>query len=571
MRQIHSQTVVSRFLRSPRWGNAGVRLNALPLDSEVIESAITLSPDPSPIEGEGRPRLSGGDDRRPKRHARGTGWILSLCAILTLFTGCADVTVGSKTFPESWLLAEMMAALIEQRTDLSVDRRIGLGGTLICFSALEYDEIDLYAEYTGTGLEVILKERLVEKDPDVVYARVKDEFAQRYDIEWLAPFGFNNSYVLAVRPEIDAETISDLRNHRTTLRAGFNHEFLNREDGYAGLSKHYGFSLDNVKGLEHGLAYVSIADDRIDVIDAYSTDGKLLKYQLKLLKDDQQFFPPYFAAPIVRSETLAKFPQLREALEPLAGLLTDETITALNYQVEVERRDPVRVAREFLIAQGLLPASLAAGPSTGETIARRTGEHLLLTVAATAAAACCGILLGIWIAHRPVWAGGVLGAAGVVQTVPSLALLAFLIPLLGIGVKPALAAMFLYGLLPILRNTCTGIASVPSDLKEAGRGMGMTERQIMWQLEMPLATKTIMAGVRTSLVINIGTATLAAFIGAGGLGQLIVAGLNLNDTSLILQGAIPAAVLAVVADFGMSRLERMLEPKGLRVARQQEG
>jgi osmoprotectant transport system permease protein len=332
--------------------------------------------------------------------------------------------------------------------------------------------------------------------------------------------------------------------------------------------------------MEHALAYEALAASAIDIVDAYSTDGKLLRYDLHILADDRGFFPPYHAAPIVRGALLRAHPEVREVLERLAYRLPDTTMIRLNYQVEVEGRGFDDVARAFLVGEGLLdPGSRAPGIGADRTMAfipffiarwRTTlgliGEHLVLTFASVLLAAAFAIPLGIWITRHRIAERISLGAAGIVQTIPSLALLAVMIavPGLGLSVRSAIAALFLYALLPILRNTFAGLRDVDPSLIDAARGMGLTERQILLRIQLPIATRTVMAGLRTSTVISIGVATLAAFIGAGGLGEPIVTGLYLNDTNLILAGAVPAALLALAADFMLGRLERRLTPRGLR-------
>lgn len=479
------------------------------------------------------------------------------------------VVVGGKAFPESRLLGEMMAVMIEANTDLRVKRRMNLGGTMIAFSALAVAEIDLYAEYTGTGLVDILKEPLGhERTSEAVYRQVKQLFEQRYDLVWLEPFGFDNAYALAVRPDLGITKISQLAELRNRVRARFQPEFLQRPDGYAGLAQHYRFTLADVKGMEHGLAYQALHEGQIDVMDAYTTDGLLHKYQLVLLEDDKHFFPPYDCAPLMRREILQRHPDLQTVLGKLAGRISSRRMVGMNYQLSVERRSAEWVAQNFLREEGLIPSTgpLANhGQMTVRRLARLMGEHLVLTLVATGLAALCGLGLGLLVARHPKFlAGPVLGAAGVIQTVPSLAMLAFMLALLEvIGKPPAIAALFLYALLPIVRNTYTGISSVPAELIEAGTAMGMTRRQLMFTVELPLATKTIMAGIRTALVISVGTATLGAFISAGGLGEPIAEGLQNNDHRLILWGAIPAAILALACDFGMGWLEAALGPRGL--------
>jgi osmoprotectant transport system permease protein len=332
--------------------------------------------------------------------------------------------------------------------------------------------------------------------------------------------------------------------------------------------------------MEHGLAYEAIRTGRIDVIDTWTTDGKLLRYDIRILEDDSAFFPPYDAAPIVRTETLERLPELREILGDLAFRIDNETMQGLNYRVEEEGGPFEEVARDFLVSEGLIgmgaaPVSTGTGEADGGLLSflwsRRVEtlglvvEHLWLTGIAVLLAILVAVPLGIWLTYRSTVAAPVLGATGVVQTVPSLALLAFMIPVpgLGLGARSAIAALFLYALLPILRNTYTAIGEVDADLVEAARGMGLEERQILTRVRLPLSIRTIMAGVRTSTVISIGIATLAAFIGAGGLGDPIVTGLQLNDIRLILSGAIPAALLAIAVDYLLGRVEDALVPRGL--------
>jgi len=477
------------------------------------------------------------------------------------------VVIASKAFPESRLLAEVMAQLIEAKTDLNVERKYGLGGTMICFSAIKSGEVDIYPEYTGTALLSILKSEPGEdRSSDTIFNQVKTEFSKQHDLEWMGRFGFNNGYALAARPELGVEKISDLKAIQDTLKVRFQHEFLARADGYPAIKERYGISFKDVAGMEHGLAYRALDDDKIDLMDAYTTDGPLNKIKVKLLEDDLQLFPPYDAAPVVRRETLDRFPQLREVLMSLEGKIPQQEMIAMNDQItSKEKQNPV-MASEFLVSQGLLAESEAVKWTWKDdalSLLRMLKEHLILTLTATILATFLGVALGLYIARNEKLAGPILGLAGILQTIPSLAMLAFMIPLLGTGILPAITALFLYALLPIVRNTYTGITSVSADLKDAGTGMGMTPSQLLWQLELPLATRTIMAGIRTALVISVGTATLGAFIGAGGFGDPINTGLQQDDKALILWGAIPAAVLALSCDGLMAWLEKRIGPKGV--------
>jgi osmoprotectant transport system permease protein len=499
------------------------------------------------------------------------------------------LVIGSKNFTESHLLGEMLALLAEAHTTLEVEHRSGLGGTLVCFTALVEGTIDLYVEYTGTAWAVVLDKPGRVADPLEAFLSVAAEYRERYDVEWLRPFGLNNTYVLAMREDLaevlDVRTISDLAPHAADLRAGFSPEFLNRDDGWAALGPYYGIALGQVRGIEHALAYEALAAGEIDLVDAYSTDGKLLRYPLRTLEDDRGFFPPYNAAPTVRGETLRAHPELRAVLEQLAFRIPDDVMIRLNYAVEEEGRGFREVAAEFLVEQGLLDAEFDIGPDvtagrgtfaaflagrSGETL-RLGWQHIQMTLAAVFLAIVLAVPLGIAITRSRFGERLALGAAGALQTIPSLALLVFMIaiPGLGLSARAAVAALFLYAILPILRNTHTGLRDVDPDLIDAARGMGLTPRQILLRIQLPLATRTIMAGIRTATVISIGVATLAAFIGAGGLGEPIVTGLYLADTWLILSGAIPAAALALAADYGLGSIERRLTPRGVRIAESQ--
>lgn len=509
--------------------------------------------------------------------------LLAVLGVAAQDAGPEPVAIGSKNFTENRLLAEIMAQLIEAQTDIPVERRANLGGTAVVFSALQNGEIDLYPEYTGTGWTIHLGIPDRVSDPLEAYVTVADAFEERFGITWLQPFGFSNSYALAMAEDradaLGVETISDLTELDEQLRAGVSHEFLNREDGYPGLTEWYDLRITDLRGMEHGLAYEAIRTGRIDLVDTWTTDGKLLRYDIRILEDDRGFFPPYDAAPIIRNDVLERHPVLRGVLHQLAFTLPDERMRELNYRVEEEGGTYVEVAREFLRSADLATGDVGLGATVGrrdqgflaflwsrnpETL--RLGlQHMWLTAMAVLLAIAVAVPLGIYLTRNERMSTGVLAAAGVIQTVPSLALLAFMIPVpgLGLGARSAIAALFLYAVLPIIRNTYTAIKEVDADLLEAARGMGLKGGQILRRVELPLATRTIMAGIRTATVISIGIATLAAFIGAGGYGDPILTGLQLNDVRLILSGAIPAALLALVVDFLLARVEHRLVPQGL--------
>jgi len=510
--------------------------------------------------------------------------ILILLFLLPVPLIAADrIVVGSKNFEESRLLAEMFAQLLESRTSLQVERRLGLAGTQVCFEALKNGAIDVYPEYTGTGLVSILNER-VTGSPAQTLNRVRSEFLGRWNLWWLAPLGFENSWEIAVPKELadreHLETISDLARVSKTLHGGFGHEFVGREDGLLGLQRVYGLEWKSVDHLQQALQYQAAKQRTIDALDVYSTDGRLILYNLKVLRDDRHFFPPYEAAALVRGETLKRHPEVGTVLGLLAGSLDEDTMRAYNLRLQEGHESEVVVARDALRSLGL--AKKEAGASRPEIrgtgvlayvwgarrdLARLTLQHLGLSAAALALGALVAIPLGLWLERRRAWAETVIRILGIFQTVPSLALLAFMIPFLGVGTVPAIAALWIYSLFPIVRNTYSGVRDADPKAVEAATALGMTPGQILREIRLPLAAPVVMAGLRTAAVLTVGTATLAAFIGAGGLGEPIVTGLQLANTGMILSGAIPAALLALLVDAGLGWVEGRLRPAGLEIRR----
>jgi osmoprotectant transport system substrate-binding protein len=272
--------------------------------------------------------------------------------------GTKSITIGAKHFTEQEVLGEIMAQLIEAKTDIAVVRKFNLGGTMVCFDALRTGDIDLYPEYTGTGLVNILKEKVV-RDPDKVYQTVKSGFERRYKLVWLRPFGFNNTYTLTMRKKqaesLGATNISDLRHYRNDLQPGFDAEFLERPDGYRGLTRYYGFSFSKSPiQMDPGLMYKALSEGAVDVVDGFATDGRIQAYRLIALHDDKDFFPPYYAAPLIREETLKEYPEVGKVLNHLAGIISDGTMRHLNYKIDGEGERPSDVAREFLRSRGLI-------------------------------------------------------------------------------------------------------------------------------------------------------------------------------------------------------------------------
>ena len=481
--------------------------------------------------------------------------ILWLTIPAALAAQTRPVVIGSKTFTESYLLAEMMAQLLESRR-IPVERQTGLGGTLVAFQALLSGEIDAYAEYSGTISHVILN-----MDGDSTEEELAAALAP-LGVDLLPRLGFNNTYALTVTRETAAQyalgSISDLTDH-PELRFGLSHEFRNRPDGWPGLKQAYNLPQDS-SGIEHGLAYRALLESEIDVTDAYSTDGDLLRYDLVVLEDNLEFFPSYLAVLVARADLDT---DAKAALSLLADRLDDATMRSLNSEVVVEERTFAEVAGAFLLGQGLITSVQAETQSLWPTLGRNTLVHLKLTGIAVLLACIAGLGLALTVYRSPSLSTAVLYVAGLLQTIPSIALLALLIPIAGVGQVPAIIALFLYSLLPIARNAITALLTIDPLLRRVAVALGLTEIQQLRHVYVPLALPHVLTGVRIAVVVSIGTATLAAFIGAGGLGEPIVTGLALNDTGLILQGAIPAALLAVCAELFFEGLERWLIPRHL--------
>lgn len=492
------------------------------------------------------------------------------------------IVVGSKNFAENRLLAELFAQLVEARTPLRVERRLGLAGTQLCFEALQSGAIDVYPEYTGTGLVTLLGDSS-RADAAAALLRVRAEFAKRWDLSWLAPLGFENAFEIAVpRAIADAHrlrTISDLAAVAPALRAGFGHEFATRHDGLPGLQRTYGLRFRDIKQMQQALQYEAAAAGKIDCLDVYTTDGRLAIHDLVLLEDDRDFFPPYAACALVRGATLARYPEVGTALGVLSGVLDAATMRRLNRRIEADGEPVERVAADALAALGLAGARSVSARGTREgsfaaymwsvraNLAARTLEHLALTGAGLALGIVVAVPLGLWLERKRRIAEPLIRIISTTQTIPSLALLAFLVPFVGVGAAPAILALWLYALFPILRNTYTGVRDASPSVVAAARAAGMTDAQVLRAVRMPLATPVVLAGVRTAAVLAVGTATLAAFVGAGGLGEPIVSGVQSVDTRMILSGALPAAALALVVDAVLAVLERRLAPRGLEARR----
>ena len=489
---------------------------------------------------------------------------LLACCLLALAASSAtpalaadDVLhVGSKRFTESYILGEVLTQTAAAHA--RAEHRQGLGNTAIVLAALQAGSIDVYPEYLGTIDLEILK----NKTPTTL-AQMQAALAP-LGLGVAVPLGFNNSYALAMRADAGVGTLSGLAR-QPGLRFGLSHEFIGRADGWPGLAARYGLP-QTPRGLDHGIAYEALAQRQVDVIDIYATDAKIRQYGLRVLADDLHYFPRYDAVLLYRLDLPQRFPAAWAAIGQLAGRISTQDMIAMNAAVELEGRSFANVAHDFL-ARGVAHALPAAGRDGlmgklfGPDLWKLTRQHITLVLLAVALACLIGIPLGIVAAFVPRLRQGVLALAGVLQTIPSLALLAMLIPLLGmIGTAPALVALFVYALLPIVRNTCTGILQVPAGLRMAAAALGLRPAQRLLHIELPLAMPVILAGVKTAAVMSVGTATIAAFIGAGGFGERITIGLALNDHDMLLAGAIPAAVLALLTQALFEIAERWRQP-----------
>jgi osmoprotectant transport system permease protein len=485
-------------------------------------------------------------------------------ALVTLLTpGCQrpaerPVVVGAKKFTESVILAEMGTQLARHAG--AAARRDDLGGTPALWLALTQGDIDAYPEYTGT----ITRQILQAEPPDLVAA-----LAAR-GVRIGRPLGFRNNYALGMRKDVAAakgiHTVSDLRGH-PDLRLGFIHEFLDRPDGWPGVKRHYDLPQANVQAMNHTLAYRALVEKAIDVTEVYATDGEIAQYDLLVLADDRNFFPAYEAVWLYRADLGDRHPAVVDQLRRLEGRISEERMQRMNAAVQADKRDEGAVAAEFLRTELGVAAETSEG-TLASRLLESTGEHLLLVVPSLLAAVLVGVPLGIVSARRPGLGRGILASAGVLQTIPSLALLLFMIPVMmwlvgkGTGAPPAIAALFLYSLLPIVRNTYAGLTGIPGSLREAVAALGLPPLAALWRVELPLAAPTILAGVRTAAVINVGTATLGGFIGAGGYGRPILRGIDKFDVPLMLEGAIPAAVLALAIEGLFGLIERAAPRRG---------
>jgi osmoprotectant transport system permease protein len=497
---------------------------------------------------------------------RGRHVILSMSLLAIVASGCSKrVVVASKAFTESVLLGDI-ASQLAQRNGQDVVHKRQLGGTRVVWDALLQGQVDAYPEYTGTLTNEIFAGQNLQ-DPE----SLRKALAAK-GIEMTRSLGFSDSYALGMRAELadrlHVRSISDLRQH-PELRLAFSNEFIDRGDGWPALRTAYRLPQEKVRGLDHDLAYRALAEGSIDVTDLYSTDAEIAYYHLRVLEDDQHHFPDYQAVFLYRSDLRQRAPKLVAAMRQLEGRISQADMIAMNEEAKIDKTPEVQVASDFL-SRSLHIAGAPANTLEWHQLLLWTFEHLELVGVSLTAAIVIAIPLGIVAASHPRVGQIILGAVAAIYTIPSLALLVFMIPLLGIGWKPAVTALFLYSLLPIVRNTHAGLKGISPAVRESAAAMGLPPMARLRRVELPLALPSILAGIQTSAVLNVGTATLGALIGAGGYGQPILTGIRLDNTRLILEGAIPAALMALGVQGAFELFGRLVIPRGMRLTASDE-
>lgn len=498
---------------------------------------------------------------------------LAMCvATQPLFADPDKIQIGSKSFTESVILGEVLTHLARS-TGVTVEHRAELGGTQILWQALQAGDIDAYVDYTGTIREELLSDVLKQGVEVRSESDMQEQMTKKHVI-MSDHLGFNNTYALGMRETIaqakNITKISDLTNHKE-LEFGISDEFMERKDGWKQLAIKYRFPVFDVKTMDHNLAYRGLERNSIQVTDLYTTDAEIEYYRLRVLEDDKGFFPTYYAVILMRSDLRERFPKAADALLSVVGKIDSSTMTAMSANVRLDRELETNVAAGFLNEKLNLNVPLAKVDTSAEwkrffgRLATTTKEHLFLVLVSLGLAIVSAIPLGVFAAKNEHAGNLILSIVGVIQTLPSMALLVFMIPLFGLGAIPAIAALFFYSLLPIVRNTYAGLTQIPTPTRESAEVIGLPSVARLRLVEIPLAMPSILAGIKTAAVINVGTATIGALIGAGGYGAPILTGIRLSSISLILQGAVPAAVMAVLVQYLFAWFERWCVSPGLRL------
>ena len=510
---------------------------------------------------------------------------LVLAVLLPLAAASAHaqtIRVGSKNFAEQYVVGNIYAEALED-AGFKVDRRINLGATAIAHGALVAGQVDLYPEYTGTVLAAVVKEPATA-DPKDVYDRVKRYYETKLGLTLLNPTAVNNSYVIVVRPETakkyNLTNLSSLTPHAPGMVLGAPGEFAVRPDGVPAMTKVYGIRFKTMQAFaEMRLRYEALAAGSLEVIDAYGTDWQIADRKLVVLDDDKHIFPPYQLVPMVRQDALKAHPEIATILNRIGPFITNERMREMNAAVERDRREPAEVAHQFLTDNGLLKGGIPGVRSTagaeaivcgtkplcwtfthGREIGVAALQHLYLAVLSTLIALVVALVLGVISARRPALYALFLTIATAIFVVPTLALFALLIPIMGLGVGPALVGLSAYCFLILLRNVVVGLRSVPPDVLDAATGLGFDRWRRLVRIEWPLALPLIVSGIRIALVTAVGIATVAAFINAGGLGTIILTGIGQAFPEKIIVGGAAAALMATGFDLSIGWLTRRMAP-----------
>jgi osmoprotectant transport system permease protein len=469
------------------------------------------------------------------------------------------IKVGSKKFTESVILGEIIYQFAVN-SKKNAEHLKELGGTRILWNSLVNGEIDIYPEYTGTIKEEIFGGKIKSE------AELRN-IMNKSNIEMSRPLGFDNTYALGMKKnradQLGIRKISDLGQH-TELKFGLSNEFIDRKDGWPGLRQTYKLPHAGVSGLDHDLAYRGLENGSIDIIDIYSTDAEIKYYDIKVLEDDLNYFPDYKAVILYRTSLRKYLPETLNSILKLEGSITESSMISMNSMAKLDQIPENIVAASFIEKKFGVRTKLVKD-NFFQRFLNNSREHIFLVLVSLGPAVFFSVPVGILAYRKKKLSNLILGAAGIIQTIPSLALLVFMIPLLGIGSWPAIAALFLYSLLPIIRNTYSGLQNIPLHIKESAEVLGLSSIHKLWLIELPLALPSILAGIKTSAVINVGTATLGALIGAGGYGQPILTGIRLDNIQLILEGAVPAAILALAVQGFFDLLEKLVVPRGLKI------
>jgi len=479
-----------------------------------------------------------------------------------------DLHVASKSFTESVILGEIATLLATHNGDKPLHHK-QLGGTRVVFDALVKGEIDVYPDYSGTLLKEIFSESKLDKFEELA------SLLEKKGISMTQSLGFENSYAMGMLREqarkLNIRKVSDLRNH-PELKFRFSNEFMERSDGWSALKEEYDLPQQNVSGVEHDIAYRQLSNGSIDLIDIYTTDAKIQVYDIFLLQDDRNFFPDYFCIFLYRKELERSHPRFIKALKKLENGISTDEMQKMNTIGELTNTSETRTAANFLKKNFSIDVEVEE-ETRFDRIYKTSIDHFELVRKSLIAAILVAISLGIFAAKNKRVGRVVLAVVGIVQTIPALALLVLLMDpvhwlgfsTIGSGSATAVVALFLYSLLPIVRNTVLGLAEVSTSYKESADALGMSSWSRLRLIELPLAYPSILAGIKTAAVINVGFATLGGLIGAGGYGQPIMTGIRLNRTSLILEGAISAAVMALVVQGIFELVERITVSRGLRI------